>query len=968
MRRRPTASGKSAKPRSPTTKAKRRNKPNASAAREENEVARLTRELDDALERQAATSEVLSMVSSPSGELDLIFRAILEKATRICEANFGLLFRVDNGVVQTVVMLGVPPVLAEFMQPGLKPGPNTATARAIRTRRPIHIADIRQEKGYIEGDPMLVAGADKAGIRTLLAVPMVYKQVSIGSIGIYRTEVHPFTDKQIALVTNFAAQAVIAIENARLLNELHQRTADLTEALEQQTATSEVLQVVSSSPGDLGPVFATMLENATRICEAKFGVMQVVEGDGLRAVSFHDMPPAYAEAMRRNPVFRPVAGHPLERVASTKQLVHVPDVRAEQRLRGWIVELAGARTLLCVPMLKDNTFVGVISIYRQEVRPFTDKQIALVQNFAAQAVIAIENTRLLNELRQSLEQQTATSQVLQVISSSSGDLQPVFGSILGNATRICEADFGVLVLYENAAFQVAATHNAPPAFVELRQRQPTIRASGAIARVVAAKQRLHISDCLEDASYKQGDADFVRFVDLCRVRSLILAPMLKDAELIGVIGIYRTEVRPFADKQIALVQNFANQAVIAIENARLLNELRQRTTDLSEALEQQTATSEVLQVISSSPGDLEPVFTAILNNAVRICAALNATLWSFENDRFHFLARYSEMPGSVSDPSVSDPIQPGPNSGLGRVRATKQIVHITDYAAEAAYLERDPFAVRVVEEFGIRTNLSVPMLQDNELVGAFSIYRRTVKPFSEKQIELIAGFAAQAVIAIENARLLSELRQRTIDLTERTADLTEALERQTATSEVLQAISGSPGDLQPVFATMLENMVRVCHASFGAIHRCHGDFFQFVAEHNSPPAYANLIRYSPFRPGPHHYFGPMIASKSVEQFADLAATQRGCSTSNDNRWSSRPRPRRCCRLSAAQLSTYKPSSIHLSNPPCIYAMPMRPQSGALTAIFSGWFRFTGIFLTNFWSMPDKIHSRLPAPLFRAERS
>jgi GAF domain-containing protein len=401
-------------------------RPNSSPDAQETEVARLSRELHDALERQAATSEVLSMVSTSSGELDPVFHAILEKATRICEANFGLLFRLDNGVVQTVVMLGLHQALAEVMKPGLKPGPNTATARAIRTGRPIHIPDIRQEKGYREGDPMLVAGADKAGIRTLLAVPMVHNQVPIGSIGIYRTEVRPFTEKQIELVESFAAQAVIAIENARLLNELRQRTtdltertADLTEALDQQTATSEVLEVISRFPGGLEPVFQAMLEKAVRICDAKFGSIVRWDNEAAHLVATHNAPPAFAEARRRSPnPANPKTS--FGRMIATKAVVHVADAAAEP---GYVeqhdqaaveaVELGGQRTALYVPMLKESELIGAFTLSRQEVRPFTDKQIELVQNFAAQAVIAIENARLLNELRERTDEVVKLNQHLE---------------------------------------------------------------------------------------------------------------------------------------------------------------------------------------------------------------------------------------------------------------------------------------------------------------------------------------------------------------------------------------------------------------------------------------------------------------------------------------------------------------------------------------------------------------------------
>ena len=525
-----------------------------------------------------------------------------------------------------------------------------------------------------------------------------------------------------------------------MLNELRQRTddltertGDLTEALEQQTATSEVLQVISRSPGDLEPVFASMLEKAVRICDATFGNIYRWDGEFLNLVAAHNTPPAFAEA-RRSPR-RPDPKMPAGRMLSTKTAIHVVDLVADQSYIEHgvpeviaAVELGGVRTFLAVPMLKDNELIGALSLSRQEVRPFTDKQIELVQNFAAQAVIAIENARLLNELRQSLEQQTATSEVLQVISSSPGALQPVFDAMLTNATRLCEASFGILLRYENAAFHVAASHNAPPAFVELRRREPTIRASGVLRRVVATKQLLHISDCLEDASYKQGDADFVRFVDLCGARSFIAAPMLKDDELVGTITVFHQEVRPFTDKQIELVQNFASQAVIAIENARLLNELRQ-------SLEQQTATSEVLQVISSSPSDLQPVFATMLGKAVSICDAKFGTLYLREGDRLRLIATHGVPPAFVEAQRYT-PFRPVPEGMLDAVMKTGRTVHFADLAETRSYIERDPRIVDAVEVGGIRTVVGVPLLKDNELIGLIGIYRQEVRPFAEKQIAL----------------------------------------------------------------------------------------------------------------------------------------------------------------------------------------------------------------------------------------
>ena len=596
-------------------------------------------------------------------------------------------------------------------------------------------------------------------------------------------------------------------------------THERDEALEQQTATSEVLQVISSSPGDLEPVFDKMLENAARICGAKFGNIYRWDADGLHLAATYNTPPAFAEARRRSPL-RPDPNTPLGRMLASKAVMHVADVAAEQ---SYIernptivaaVELGGARTVLFVPMLKEDELIGVFSLFRQEVRPFADKQIELVHNFAAQAVIAIENARLLNELRQrttdlteALEQQTATSKVLQVISSSPGDLEPVFATMLENATRICEAEFGGIYRFDDNALRLVAT-NAPPA---LRRNFEPFRPGPKhfFVPVITSKAPVHLADLAAEQGYVDRHPAYVAAVEIGGLRTSLLIPMLKENELIGLVAVARQEVRPFTDKQIELVKNFAAQAVIAIENTRLLNELRQRTDDLTESLEQQTATSEVLRVISSSPGDLQPVFASMLENAARICDAKFGNISRWDGSTLHFMAAHNTPPAFVEFRQRS-PIRHDSTSVTARAIASKRVIQVADLAAEPAYIERNPERVAAVELGGVRTTLAIPMLKGDEVIGAFSLARQEVRPFSDKQIALATSFANQAVIAIENTRLLNELRQRTNELGRSVGELR-------ALGEVSQAVN-STLDLQTVLSTIVAKAVQLSGTEAGAIY------------------------------------------------------------------------------------------------------------------------------------------------------
>ena len=865
MKRRGKAGGKAADLRRPKAAARKRrsvakpkiiarskSQPRSAAAGLQERLERSRQELNEALQQQAATSEVLRLISAAPGDLKRVFAVILESATHLCQANFGTLYLAEGDFCRAVAMHNAPPAFTEFRgrEPLAPLTGATVLARVAKTKRTIQVADLAAEAAAYN-NPQEGRFVKLTGVRSLVTVPMLKGNELIGLITVYRQEVRPFSKAQVDLLTSFAAQAVIAIENTRLLNELRQ-------SLEQQTATADVLSVISSSPGDLEPVFRAMLENATRICEANFGNMYLIEDDTFRTVAMHNAPAAYSDARTARP-FRPPADSAPGRLVSSKDVVHVADLRAEEtylRRDPFTVvgaELAGIRTLLAVPMLKDDALIGAIHIYRQEVQPFTDKQIALVRNFAAQAVIAIENTRLLNELRQSLEQQTATADVLRIISSSPGELEPVFAAMLENATRICDAKFGIMTLYEGGPFRAVALHNAPPEFGEARRRESLFfpAPSNPLARVAATKATLQIPDLRQDESYLSGEQATVVLTERGGARTLIDIPMLKDGDLVGVFGIYRQEVRPFTDKQIELLQNFAAQAVIAIENTRLLNELR-------EALQQQTATSEVLGVISSSPGELGPVFQAVLANATRICEAKFGTLFRFDGHAYHLAAQFGTPPELAEFQRLRGPFQAPPGGHLNQVTRTKQVRHTADEAA-------DPIPGKAATLGGARSTVYVPMLKDDLLIGAIVIYRQEVRPFADKQIALVQNFAAQAVIAIENTRLLNELRQRT-------TDLTESLEQQTVTAEVLRVISSSPGDLQPVFESILENATRICQAKFGQLYLVEDGVYRAGAMHNVPSEYLAFRRAEPHvSMAGDSAMGKVATTRQAIQIADVVA-------------------------------------------------------------------------------------------------
>jgi class 3 adenylate cyclase/putative methionine-R-sulfoxide reductase with GAF domain len=679
MKRRSKAGIKPAKAQSQASKLKGRRTPKAvpsqilSPGGAEAELARLTRERDDALEQQTATSEVLKVISRSTFDLPKVLNTLVESAARLCAADNGVIFQRDGDLYRLAANFGFSREVERFVaEHPLRPDRGSVTGRAALGGKAIHIPDVLVDPEYRATDHQ-----ELGRYRTMLGVPLVREETTIGTFTLSRDEVNPFTDKQIELVTTFAAQAVIAIENARLLDELRQRTTDLTEALEQQTATSEVLQVISSSPGDVQPVFGTMLEKAVRICDATFGNIYRWRENALHLASTHNTPPGYAEHRRRSPMRFDEMPGAMQQMVRTHLPVQIDDVLTLDQSNAIVragAELGAIRIVLYVPMVKESELIGAFILSRQEVRPFTEKEIELVKNFAAQAIIAIENARLLNELRQrttdlsqrttdlteALEQQTATSDVLQVISSFPGDLQPVFDAMLEKAARICDANFGNIYRWDGDAFHLVGTHNTPPALAEARGRSPVrFSARTPVGRMLVTKATVHVADLAAEPVYaEERDPTIVAGVELGGIRTLLLVPMLKENEVIGVFSLYRQEVHPFTEKQIALVANFTAQAVIAVENARLLNELHERSAELAAQSQELAKLNQQLeQRVADQVGEIERMgrLRRFLPPQVADLIVASGTEKQLESHRREITALFCDLRGFTGFSESADP-------------------------------------------------------------------------------------------------------------------------------------------------------------------------------------------------------------------------------------------------------------------------------------------------------------------------
>jgi signal transduction histidine kinase len=566
---------------------------------------------------------------------------------------------------------------------------------------------------------------------------------------------------------------------AELERKLDERTIERDEALERQTATANILRVIASSPGDVEPVLEAVARHAASICGAQFVDIIVVQDDAMHQVASY----GNLKGLAKNETVPLDRTTVMGRSICDGKPIHIADALTvgDEFPGGRQLALRfGHRTVLAVPLLHEGRALGTILVRRTEVRPFEEKHISLLKTFADQAAIAIENVRLFDEvqakardLTEALTYQTGSANILKVIASSPTDVEPVLNAIVESACELCDSNDAAVLLKDGDDLRFRA-HHGP---IDINVEKWPINRRWTAGRAFLDGEPVHLRDAWSEEGKEFPDSKALSdATNSADIRTVLSVPLMRDNDRVGAIVLRRTEVRPFSDKQINLLKTFADQAVIAIGNVRLFDEVQARTRDLTETLQQQTATADVLKVISASPGELEPVFQAMLENAVRLCEAKFAMLFLYEQNQFRAVGKWN-IPPAYGEFLEKNTILADPKVPLGRVAITKQSVQVEDVLLDQSYIEGFPGMIGVAEGGGARTLLQVPMLKESELVGTIGIYRQEVRPFTDKQIALVQNFAAQAVIAIENARLLNELRQRTDDLTASLEELRTAQDR-----------------------------------------------------------------------------------------------------------------------------------------------------------------------------------------------
>jgi two-component system, NtrC family, sensor kinase len=720
------------------------------------ENARLFNETQEALERQTATSDILKVIASSPADVQPVFEAIAKSARRVVGGHSCGVTRVvgDNlhlAAFTTTSEAGRETLARSFPIPLSSP---RTLAQVARTGQVMMLADMERD-----ADDTSKQIARARGYRSMLVVPMLRDSAAIGTIAVTREEPGGFDGNAIGLLKTFADQAVIAIENARLFNEVQAKTRGLTEALTYQTGSANILKVIASSPTDVEPVLTAIVESACVICEAENAHVTLKDGDELVFQAQHGSAPV---VWKRQPINRRwVTG----RAAVDRRPIHVHDLLSSEGDEfpdgRELARRDGARTMLAVPLLREGECVGVIVLRRMEVRPFSEKQIELLQTFADQAVIAIENTRLFNETREALERQTATADILKVIASSPSDAQPVFEAIANSANRLLGGFSSTVFLFiDGMAHLGAFTPTTAEADEVLRSTFPRPVAEFAPIKMTQAGEVTQVPDT-EDLT------DDIKNIARARgYRSMLFAPLMNKGVSIGFVAVTRVQPGPFVDHHAQLLQTFADQAVIAIENVRLFDEVQAKTRDLEEALRYQTGSANILRVIASSPTDVKPVLKAIVESACELCGAYDALVRLKDGDGLAFGAHHGPIPVSLASVPITE------NSTAGLAVIGREPVHVHDLLSTDG--DRFPHAQELASMHGERTILSVPLLREDESIGAIVLRRTEMQPFSSKQISLLQTFADQAVIAIGNVRLFEQVQARTRELTQSLDDLRAA--------------------------------------------------------------------------------------------------------------------------------------------------------------------------------------------------